>query len=953
MNTLSVLTKTQKSYFQKAYLSSFPYNLVKSGNLEKYYKILTNFTFIETKINHLEFGVQALIEDYDLINNTELLNNPEYNAETVKALKLIQGALRLSTHVLYQDAMQLAGQLTGRLLSFGMPEIQALLEQIVQTKTICLRPLTPSLTPPGGALVRTLNGHSGSVNAVTVTTDGQKLISGSSDNSLKVWNLETGEEIFSLIGHNASVTAVAATFDGKLVISGSDDKTLKVWDLETGEERFTFSGHRNCINAISISRKSQQVVSASSDNIINVWNLKTGEKQFSINGHNSPVQSLALTSNDKLLVSGSYDSIIKVWNLETGQEMLSFKGHSSAIRTVFISPDDNQVISASSNNNLRCWSLQTGKQLFSSSNQNDWVKTVTVTPDMSTAISGLSDNALKVWNIKTGKTIFTTSNHNDSIKAVVVTPDGKKFISVFSNHTIKIWNLEIVDESVITYAHSASINAVAIIPNSKQVISASSDSTLKVWNIETGKENFTLSGHTDSVNGVAINRDGKQAISVSSDNTIKVWELATNQNIFNFFRNSKKQKKILNLTSYNHVLTLTDLNKVTAVSISGDGKSLISASSDNILKLWNLTSGKKLFTLSATPKSENKFNLQKANYFVIWYLRTGEKIILKRIDDLAFTSDNKFQISVGKYSIIVSDNSRKIQICNLPIIGCNKTCFLSNLGLLYTYKYYNNFWEITIATMLNQSMFLCNVLYLETNQKLTFYQWNSFLITENDKWAVLAAINKLIVIEISTGNETFILNFEHYMDTLFLNDSGKLYVSKPEKYHDTDGISLTTESINAVAFSPNSLQVASGSSHRALRVWDLSSKEILLTIRGHKKSINAVAFSSDGLQVISASSDHTIKAWDVKSQIQQFSLTGHKDSVNAFAISYCGKYLISASSDTTLKVWDLQSFKEIVSFTGESSMNCCAIAPDGTTIVAGEASGRLHFLRLEGTEVEL
>ena len=191
------------------------------------------------------------------------------------------------------------------------------------------------------------------------------------------------------------------------------------------------------------------------------------------------------------------------------------------------------------------------------------------------------------------------------------------------------------------------------------------------------------------------------------------------------------------------------------------------------------------------------------------------------------------------------------------------------------------------------------------------------------------------------------------MDTLFLNDSGKLYVSKPEKYHDTDGISLTTESINAVAFSPNSLQVASGSSHRALRVWDLSSKEILLTIRGHKKSINAVAFSSDGLQVISASSDHTIKAWDVKSQIQQFSLTGHKDSVNAFAISYCGKYLISASSDTTLKVWDLQSFKEIVSFTGESSMNCCAIAPDGTTIVAGEASGRLHFLRLEGTEVEL
>lgn len=121
MNTLSVPAKTQKSYFQKAYLSSFPYNLIKSGNLDKYYKILTNFTFIETKINHLEFGVQALIEDYDLIDNTELLANPEYNAETVKALKLIQGALRLSAHIVDQDTNQLVAQLTGRLLYFDAP----------------------------------------------------------------------------------------------------------------------------------------------------------------------------------------------------------------------------------------------------------------------------------------------------------------------------------------------------------------------------------------------------------------------------------------------------------------------------------------------------------------------------------------------------------------------------------------------------------------------------------------------------------------------------------------------------------------------------------------------------------------------------------------------------------------------------------------------------------------
>jgi hypothetical protein len=117
----------KKSYFYRAYLGSFPYNLVRSGNLADYYQILTDFEFIAGKVNHPELGVQVLIDDYDLIEDSELLNHPEYNSEKVKALKLIQGALRLSAHILAEDKTQLAGQLWGRLLSFKMPEIQALL----------------------------------------------------------------------------------------------------------------------------------------------------------------------------------------------------------------------------------------------------------------------------------------------------------------------------------------------------------------------------------------------------------------------------------------------------------------------------------------------------------------------------------------------------------------------------------------------------------------------------------------------------------------------------------------------------------------------------------------------------------------------------------------------------------------------------------------------------------
>ncbi len=213
----------QSPAVQRAYLASFPYNLVRSGNLSEYYQTLTDFNFLAEKINHPKFGVQALIEDYDLIDELPLGReeppqpplvrgeNISLNPEKVKTLKLIQGALRLSAHVLAKDKTQLVGQLWGRMQCFDVPEIQQLLFQAKQSKTTCLRPLTPSLTSPGGRLLRTLNGHSDVVNAVAVTADGKRAISGSDDNTLKLWNLETGEELFYLIGHCDSVIGVAVT----------------------------------------------------------------------------------------------------------------------------------------------------------------------------------------------------------------------------------------------------------------------------------------------------------------------------------------------------------------------------------------------------------------------------------------------------------------------------------------------------------------------------------------------------------------------------------------------------------------------------------------------------------------------------------------------------------------------------------------------------------------------
>ncbi|MBD0314772.1 MAG: hypothetical protein ICV86_18600, partial [Microcoleus sp. T3-bin5] len=191
-------------------LETLPGHLAWSVQGERLHQLLTDFDFIEAKLDAL--GVQALIEDYDLARISEVLLS-EGQTET---LRLIQGAIRKSAQVLDKDKTQLAGHLWGRLLNFERPQIQGLLEQGKQSKdSPWLRPLKANLERPGEGCLRTLSGHTDSVFAVAIAPDGKRAISASWDYTLKIWDTETGTEVRTLTGHTGWVRSVAIAPDGK------------------------------------------------------------------------------------------------------------------------------------------------------------------------------------------------------------------------------------------------------------------------------------------------------------------------------------------------------------------------------------------------------------------------------------------------------------------------------------------------------------------------------------------------------------------------------------------------------------------------------------------------------------------------------------------------------------------------------------------------------------------
>jgi len=536
------------------------YHLVAAGRTADLRRLLLNFAWLQAKLDATDHN--ALIADYDYFPDDFYL-------------RLVQSAIRLSSHI--GDKSQLASQLHGRLLGQPSSEIQHLLAN-AYARTPWLRPLTPSLMPPGGPLLRTLLGHSSEVNAVAVTADGCHVVSASNDKTVKVWDLQSGQLLRTLVGHSSWVTAVAVTADGCHVVSGSSDNTLKVWDLESGQLLRTLVGHSSKVASVAVVVGECHVISASADRTLKVWDLHSGQLLRTIEGHASSINGVAVTPDGQNAVSGSADKTLKVWDLHSGQLIRTIEGHASFVNGVAITLDGQRVVSASADKTLKVWDLQSGQLIRTIEGHTNFVNAVVITPDGRSVISASADKTLKVWDLQSGQLIRTIEGHANFVNAVAVTPDGRTAVSASAGNTIRVWDLHSGQllRSMVDRANF--INAMIVTPDGHSAVSASADNSLKVWDLQSGQLLRTIEGHANSINAIAATPNGQNAVSASADKTVKVWDLHSGQLI---------------RTIEAHVSFVND------VAITLDGRRLISASADHTLKIWDLDSGQLLAPFTA------------------------------------------------------------------------------------------------------------------------------------------------------------------------------------------------------------------------------------------------------------------------------------------------------------------------------------------------------------------
>ena len=240
-----------------------------------------------------------------------------------------------------------------------------------------------------GEHIRSFEGHSKWINSIAFSTDGNKLLSSSGDDSLRLWDVMTGDCIWTQQLPRFSIKSISFSPDGSMALLGgqvgvyAENKTnLRVYEMVSGTCIYEFKGHSKDVYATCFSHDGDYAISGSYDGTIRLWDWDNGIAScfHVLEGHKGSVNTVIFNSNSRMAISGSSDCTLRLWDLKKGECLRIFEGHSSGISCVKISPDMRNVISGDYDGSLIIWNMETGEKQIECYGFDDGTWAV-VTPD--------------------------------------------------------------------------------------------------------------------------------------------------------------------------------------------------------------------------------------------------------------------------------------------------------------------------------------------------------------------------------------------------------------------------------------------------------------------------------------------------------------------------------------------------------------------------------------------
>ncbi|KAM6476127.1 hypothetical protein HDV62DRAFT_384573 [Trichoderma sp. SZMC 28011] len=289
--------------------------------------------------------------------------------------------------------------------------------------------------------LQTSKKFAGGVHSVTFSRNGRLAFS-LSDGEVGIWDMKSTCLRFE--GHKKSVLSVVFSPNNQLLASGSSDETIKVWDINSGACLQTLEGHDKPINSVIFCPSGHRLISASSDSTIRVWDIDSGVCLQTLEDHENSVKSVVFSPDGQLLASGSFDGTVRVWDIESGTCLRVLEGYAMTVNSVVFSPDGQQLASGSEDNTVRIWDVKSDDYLKTEEGHEDYVFSVIFSPNGQLLASGSLDGTVMVWDTESGACLRILENYDrvqDLSGSIVFSPSSQLLATVSFDETIEIWDV--------------------------------------------------------------------------------------------------------------------------------------------------------------------------------------------------------------------------------------------------------------------------------------------------------------------------------------------------------------------------------------------------------------------------------------------------------------------------------------------------------------------------------
>jgi WD40 repeat protein/serine/threonine protein kinase len=783
-----------------------------------------------------------------------------------------------------------------------------------------------------GELQSTVSTGGQYVFAAAFSPDGRHLAAGTNHSPayLQIFDIQTGQPTgITLRGHGDAVLSVVYSRDGKRLLTGSYDNTARLWDLTSGESR-VFRGHDWWVWSATFSPDEQRILTASQDGSALVWSVDTGKPQTPFLEHGGPVYGGQFAPDGKSVATAGYDGRILLWDpdrlrpfdfavLTTNQTnpappYEALLGHAAAVRTVHFSRDGRLLISSGNDNTVRVWDVADRTPLKTLRGHGGRVPACALAPDSIFILSGSHDHRAMLWSLERYEElrVFRSrvlSGHRDAVLGAGFSSDGKRIVSASRDRTARIWDTASGRElSQLNEGHEFLVSACRFFPDGKRILTAAIDNTVRVWDVVSGAQQLTLNATGFSA-AVAVADDGRRILTGASRQpaadgddsqlwSAQWWDATTGQLIRRleghagevtavavapgsgtlFTGDAKGQCRLWDAETGELRWQVAGHSRpVAAAAFAADGQRVFTASPDNTVIGWDAASGQATPVLLKHPDAVTALALSSDSRYALtacadraarlWDIATNREIGQVRMGDsvinaVAFSSDG------SHVAVMAGDGT--VQVWNTDRIGQRDG---------------------------NGS---------EPQQTLR--------MNPDQAWSLAFSPDGLLLLT-AGGDEAILWNLK-------TGQSGMRFARQG--------------SVASAQFSRDGRWIATGSWDTTAKIWDAETGLVQRRLVGHEGFVNDVVFSPLGDRVATASDDRTAALWDAATGQELVRLTGHRDRIRSVAFSPDGQRVVTASNDKTARIWDAETGRQLDELTAhDQAVLCAAYSADGRWVITG------------------